>query len=83
MEFRTRLEAGLSVELPSSLAFDYPTLDTLVDFLIRGPLQMDDNASGRPGSRVAPRGLATTGAMLERLSDNEVESLLIEKLRDL
>ncbi|MDY6988820.1 MAG: SDR family NAD(P)-dependent oxidoreductase [Thermodesulfobacteriota bacterium] len=33
IELKDRLEAGLGVSLPSTLVFDYPTLEALVDYL--------------------------------------------------
>ena len=35
VELRNRLQSSLDRKLPSTLAFDYPTLDTLSDYLLR------------------------------------------------
>ena len=88
MELKTELEKSLSVSLPATLAFDYATLDILVEYLMNEKLADRLSAATLPASdkleaevKQNPTGL--TREMLERLSDDEVESLLIAKLESL
>ena len=74
MELKSRLEHDLGTSLPSTLAFDYTTIQTLADYLLNESLSLgsprveDDDA------------LALATARLEQLSETEAETLLIEKL---
>jgi hypothetical protein len=61
------LEVDLGASLPSTLAFDYTTIQTMADYLINEALSLG-----------APAASAT--ARLEQLSETEAENLLIEKL---
>jgi acyl carrier protein len=74
MELKSRLELDLGTSLPSTLAFDYTTIQTLTDYLVNeslslgsAPVEDDD-------------GRAVAAARLEQLSEAEAETLLIEKL---
>jgi acyl transferase domain-containing protein/acyl carrier protein len=74
MELKSRLELDLGTSLPSTLAFDYTTIQTLADYLLNEALSLgeprveDDDA------------LALATARLEQLSETEAEDLLMEKL---
>ena len=35
MQLRTRLEAALNCSLPPTLAFEYPSIHTLVDYILK------------------------------------------------
>jgi acyl carrier protein len=83
MEFRTSLQASLAVELAPTLAFDYGTIDTLADFLLRDRLAVDPLAPAPEAAE--PDGVTegvtdATRAMMERMSDDEVKLLLQAKL---
>ncbi|NES13758.1 MULTISPECIES: type I polyketide synthase [Micromonospora] len=90
LELRKRLEVSLDVELSATLAWQYPTIDSLVPFLAERmdiPLAAD-------GSTPATVEAATAGGddeppttaddelatELEQLSDDDVEALLLAKL---
>ena len=74
MELKNRLEHDLGTSLPSTLAFDYTTIQTLADYLLNESLSLgsprveDDDA------------LALATARLAQLSETEAETLLVEKL---
>ncbi|MFG6107741.1 SDR family NAD(P)-dependent oxidoreductase [Leptothoe sp. EHU-05/26/07-4] len=42
LEFRNRLQRSLQCSIPTTVAFDYPTLTDLVDFLLQQLLETDD-----------------------------------------
>jgi myxalamid-type polyketide synthase MxaB len=64
LELRNRLEAALGLTLPATVAFDYPTLETMGGFLQQTLEQME---SGQP-------------AALDTLSDTALEELLAREL---
>jgi hypothetical protein len=81
MEFRDRLESSLGMSLPSTLALDYSSVETLAPYLL----------SKIPDLEVAPEvsvdaddaAISPTLLMLESLSDTEVEERLLRKLETL
>jgi len=86
VEFRSRLEQalGLPQTLPATLIFDYPSIDSVAEFLER-----DVFGTGEPGAAPTPAVPAAPVAALEpllgvevveRLSDEEAEALLMKKL---
>jgi acyl transferase domain-containing protein/acyl carrier protein len=84
MELKRGLETSLAVALPPTVAFDYGTVDALVDFLLREMLGSGPPAADRRTEAGRPSGAgATTREMLGHLSDEEVETLLIQKMADL
>ena len=91
MDFRTRLETKLSLELPSTLAFDYPNVNALTQLLQRSlQEQMPKEIEGGvlstcsgvtvPSLNVAPSTRQMTISEIEDLSDADVELMLVEKL---
>lgn len=81
MELRTRLEQTLQASLPSTLAFDYTTVETLTDYLTR---EVTLSAGLQPPASCATRERTDRTAQdIEHMPDEEVELLLIEKLEHL
>ncbi|NJR55450.1 MAG: KR domain-containing protein [Acaryochloris sp. CRU_2_0] len=52
LEFRNRLQRSLQCSIPSTVAFDYPTLSSLVDFLLQ-QLSAADQSQTEPLGRAA------------------------------
>lgn len=73
VEFKTRLEASLARTLPATLAFDFPTLETLVNYLTaqlpRGPVRI-----------APPDGESPSEKPLNDLTDDEIGRLLALEL---
>ena len=84
VELRGLLARGLLVKtLPATLIFDYPTVDAITKYLshdILGLLRPDPSAPIDYGSET---GDVTAAAAVEDLSDDEVEVLLLERLKSL
>jgi aryl carrier-like protein len=85
VELRARLGRGLALEepLPATLVFDHPSIDAIVALLGRR-----FEAAGGGDEDVtrtkAPAAMPTIGSeALDELSDDEVESRLMERLREL
>ncbi|HEX4914100.1 MAG TPA: phosphopantetheine-binding protein, partial [Vicinamibacterales bacterium] len=82
VELRNRLERGLGWRdvLPTTLVYDYPTIEALLQVLLSrcATATQDDNADqieARASVAAAP-----TAAAIEQMSDAEAEALLLEKL---
>jgi NADPH:quinone reductase-like Zn-dependent oxidoreductase/SAM-dependent methyltransferase/acyl carrier protein len=79
IELRNRLQASVGQPLPSTLAFDYPSIAALTDFLSQRLPAVD----GREPAAVAPSEASVAPAELEaigRLSQAEAEAQLLEEL---
>lgn len=88
MDLRTKLQASLAMSLPATLAFDYGTVDTLADYLLRDQRDpapsapaADERKTGGQGD--SSRQMIERREMIERMSDDEVEILLQAKLSSL
>jgi myxalamid-type polyketide synthase MxaB len=80
VQLRTQLEHGLGCSLPLTIAFDYPSVEALADFLSRHLQLGGEEASSPPGlAEWTDEETDRVAAM----TDEEVESLLEGKLRDL
>ncbi len=73
VELRNSLHSGLAITLPSTLVFDYPTVEALVDFLAAG-LRVDDAPTAAP---VADRAAAPD---LAGFSADELADMLEQEL---
>ncbi|MEN8215015.1 MAG: type I polyketide synthase [Pseudomonadota bacterium] len=72
VDLRNSLKASLGLPLRSTLLFDYPTLESLVDYLSQ-ELAFSDDIEPESGSD-------SSLAELEQLSESEAEALLLKEL---
>jgi acyl transferase domain-containing protein len=78
VELRNRLQRDVGRPLPSTLAFDYPTIESLTDYLLEQVLALPAVTVAQPSS-VEPDELAS----LRTLSDSEVNDLIAAELQSL
>jgi acyl transferase domain-containing protein/acyl carrier protein len=83
VEFRNRLQTTLNCSVPISVAFDYPTVETLVSYLV--DLFEDKETHREEANTASISKLDKTLVLseLKELSDSEVETLLMDKLDSL
>lgn len=74
LELRNRLQAGLRESLPAALAFHYPNVETLVNFLAEGVIN-DHNATNDEPAKVAPEQQA-----VQSHSRSDLNKLLAERM---
>ena len=81
VELRNRLERGVERALPSTLLFDYPTLEALVDYLSGELLGAAAAAPASPAAAPAPAPAeAVAAAELSGLSEDQLADLLAQEL---
>jgi myxalamid-type polyketide synthase MxaB len=80
VELRHRLESSLGCSLPLTVAFDYPNVEALADYLADRLelLQEEQTSEERPAKRFDAQ-----AERLAEMSDEEVESLLADKFKEL
>jgi acyl carrier protein len=81
VELRNMLSNSLQAMLPATLLFDYPTIETLADYLAKKVLSLEtvDKTEGEARTEADTR-RAETLAELESLSEEEAEALLLAEL---
>jgi acyl carrier protein len=84
LELKRRLERGVGITLPSTLTFNYPSVEALAGYLERliAPQKLPDlETEVAPPTSAAevPEGLAS--GEIEALSDDELEERLLARLR--
>jgi len=82
VELRNMLGASLALArpLPATLLFDYPTVETLSEYLLTVLGVAAQPAAAAPAGATLPAARAALAAEIERLSDEEAERLLLEEL---
>ncbi len=82
IELRNRLSKALGAKNPLSatLVFDYPTMDALADYLEKDVLGLEEAA---PAAITAPDRTSGRAEELQQMDDDQVEAMLMEKLRSL
>jgi acyl transferase domain-containing protein len=75
VELRNTLGTAVGSTLPATLLFDYPTIDTLTDYLLNDVLGLGEVAAASATAREPDR-----VASIEDLSDEEVEKQLAARL---
>jgi phthiocerol/phenolphthiocerol synthesis type-I polyketide synthase C len=86
VELKRRVEANVRRSLPRTVAFEFPTIETLVDYLLRNVLSLDvsSTAFGETNTVKGERDKRTPSlAEIERLSADGVEALLLRELEAL
>lgn len=80
LELKNRLQASIGHPLPATLAFDFPTVASIAEFLASDVLSLSHEA-GEPAAETDQRaGAGERGARVDDLSDEEAEALLAEEL---
>jgi acyl transferase domain-containing protein/acyl carrier protein len=83
VELRGRLERSLNAPLPSTLTFNYPTIQALTNYLLSEVLQFDTAPSSEQIAPIPPAAPVKVESVLqpsEDLSEDEVSILLLQKL---
>ena len=83
VELRKRLERGTGRKLPSTLTFNYPSINALAGFLLRELLAIapaSGTAKAEPAVVVASAAVLDAGD-LDALSESELELRLLERLK--
>jgi acyl carrier protein len=84
VELRNRLQKSLRCSIPTTLAFDYPTVEALTDYLAKevvGAEFFDESAVDLQESNDEQQVVAESD--LDHLSDSEAEALLLSKLNNM
>jgi acyl carrier protein len=79
VELHNRLGMELGVALPTTILFDYPTIDALSGYILRDALKLESGET--PAPQEAPAVDEIAG--LDELSQQEVDALLEEELASL
>jgi SAM-dependent methyltransferase len=82
VELRGRLSLSLNLErkLPATLIFDYPTIEAITDYLLRDVLVLDQPEASVSAAESA-KPLPTTSVDIDNLTDEQVEAMLLAKLK--
>jgi acyl carrier protein len=83
VELKSRLEKDTGLSLPSTLTFNYPTIDDLAGYLLE-QLSSESSPSQTVATVAVPVG-ASSGSLpaLETLTEDDLSELLIRKLQEL
>jgi acyl carrier protein len=80
IELKNQLQASLGRALPSTVVFDHPSVEALSKYLAAGILGLTTPAAAGPEAEQHPAG---SGEDRSDLSEDELESLLVERLRQI
>ena len=82
VELRNRLQTSLGCSLPTTIAFDYPNVVALVDYLAQEVLELEFSASVEQQPKKSTF-IDEHSTALAELSQDEVADLLAEELREI
>ena len=81
MQLRNRLDTALGYSLPPTIAFEYPTVDSLVDF-IAGMILKPEAPAIQSASAPEKQKLNDVDTECEELSEEELVALLAQRLEE-
>jgi acyl transferase domain-containing protein/acyl carrier protein len=81
VELKNHLQASIGCKLPSTVAFECPTIDALVDYIAREHLASLFAVEGVDPGVPSPGGPPEPGGPGDQLSEDEVNRLMDEKLK--
>nr|VFK55472.1 MAG: malonyl CoA-acyl carrier protein transacylase [Candidatus Kentron sp. TUN]VFK61403.1 MAG: malonyl CoA-acyl carrier protein transacylase [Candidatus Kentron sp. TUN] len=81
VESRNRLQTGLKCSLPSTLLFDYPTLDLLVAYIADEVLVLESSKEDVPDTEKAIDESEKVVDEIEQLSEEELKELIAGSLQ--
>ncbi len=77
LELKNRVQLGLKRDFPATAVFDYPSIDSLADYLLREVLLLEPVKASAPASN--GNGLAIL-EQIDSLSEEQVEALLNQRV---
>jgi acyl carrier protein len=81
VELRNALGAVLSLSLPATLLFDYPSIEKVTDYLCtKIPCLQSTEDAARATAGASDVAIGTTLDAIERLSDGEIDQLFGERM---
>lgn len=83
VELKNRLESTLSCSLPATLVFDYPTIEALVDYLLKEAIAAFADESAVESQKTNHEEQVVAESYIDDLSDSEAEALLLGKLNSM
>jgi len=75
LELRNRLQGSLARSLPTTLTFNYPTIETLLEFLA-GILELAPDTAGVAEPAPAPPRPPSSLDQIAQMADDDVQHLL-------
>ena len=82
VELRNALQTSLATTLPSTLTFDYPTLDTLVDYLAQEVLSLEPAAEPAAEPAQEPHGRSDLSGQLDQLTADQMAEMVRSRRRE-
>jgi acyl transferase domain-containing protein/acyl carrier protein len=80
VQLRNRLDQNLGCSLPPTVAFEYPTVDTLTKYLAESVLKLEEPANAPAAMNCLEKETATESAGTDDLTEDELVGLLARKL---
>jgi acyl transferase domain-containing protein/acyl carrier protein len=80
VELKNWLEASLGCTLRSTLLFDYPTVEALINYLATEVLALQADSSVADDESIASETTSSIATSVEELSEEEAEALLLQEL---
>jgi len=83
VQLRNRLETSLGHSLPPTLAFEYPTVNALTDFVADKVIKLEDGVATPELNSLREDAKPVSEIEQEELSEEELVNLLAEKLEEM